>query len=358
MSTTSTPRTDSEPLGPLVDLQRLNAWTEFDDVPGKGPCVSLEPLKGGAQNLLFTLRREDGTELVLRRPGRHVRDDAAATFLREARVLSALSDTDVPHPRLYAHCVDEAVIGVPFCIMEKIDGFTPRGALPGKYGTDPAWRRSMALELVEGAAKLAAVDPHEAGLDDLSKTDDWLERQIARYSKMLHGYRENAEYRESESAHVDAVHGWLEANKPNDFRVGIVHGDLQFANVMFDHESPRLAAIVDWEMAALGDPLVDLAWILTAWREEGDPPGSDPYIQPWSGIPSRAELAGHYSELTGRDTEGIFPWFQVLAHFRLAALLEGSYFRALNGKMDRKMGEGLHTYARWQWAKAYQEISR
>ena len=354
MSTSTAPTGGSEPL---VDLGRLNSWPGLDTVPGKGRFVSLEPLPGGAQNLLFTLRRADGTELVLRRPGRHVRDNAAATFLREARVLGALSDTRVPHPRLYAHCVEEAVIGVPFCIMEKVDGFTPRGQLPGKYGSDPAWRRPMALELIAGAANLAAVDPHESGLDDLSKTDGWLDRQIARYSRMLHGYRENAEYRESESAHVDAVHDWLDANKPKDFRVGIVHGDLQFANVMFDHESPRLAAIVDWEMAALGDPLVDLAWILTAWREEGDPSGSEPYIQPWSGIPSRAELVDYYGELTERDT-GDFPWFQVLAHFRLAALLEGSYFRALNGKMDRKMGEGLHAYARWQWAKAYQEISR
>ena len=350
----SATRSESEPL---VDLRQLNAWPGLASVPGEGRVTNIEPLPGGAQNLLFTLRRADGTELVLRRPGKHVRDDAAATFLREARVLGALSGTRVPHPRLYAHSVDVDVIGVPFCIMEKIDGFTPRGKLPGKYGTDPTWRRAMALDLVDGAARLAEVNPREAGLDDLSKTDGWLERQIARYTRMLHGYRDNAEYIAAESPHVDAIHDWLGANQPKDFRVGIVHGDLQFANVMFDHEAPCLAAIVDWEMAALGDPLVDLAWILTAWREEGDPPGSEPYIQPWSGIPSRAELVEHYGELTGRDT-GDFPWFQVLAHFRLAALLEGSYFRALNGKMDRKMGEGLHAYARWQWAKAYQEISR
>ena len=159
----STPHTDSEPL---VDLARLNAWPGLATVPGEGRVVSLEPLPGGAQNLLFTLRRTDGSEYVLRRPGKHVRDDAPATFLREARVLGALSGTRVPHPRLHAYCVDLDVIGVPFCVMEKIDGFTPRGKLPGKYGTDPAWRRAMALELVEGAAHLADLNPHEAGLDD------------------------------------------------------------------------------------------------------------------------------------------------------------------------------------------------
>lgn len=343
---------------PLVDLDRLNAWSGLAEMPGDGAVVSLEPLPGGAQNLLFTLTRADGTELVLRRPGKHVREDAASTFLREARVLGALRDTDVRHPRLYATSTDDAVIGVPFSVMEKVTGFTPRGQLPGKYGSDPEWRRTMALELIEGAAHLASVDPHAAGIGNLSKTKDWLTRQIARYTRMLHGYRDNAEYVESESPHVDAIHDWLEANCPQEFRVGIVHGDLQFANVMFARDSPRLAAIVDWEMAALGDPLVDLAWILTAWREPGDPPGSDPYIKPWEGIPTRAELVTRYGELTGRDVGTTFPWFQVLAHFRLAALLEGSYFRALNGKMDRKMGEGLHAYAGWQWAKAYQEISR
>jgi aminoglycoside phosphotransferase (APT) family kinase protein len=340
----------------IVDLDRLNAWPGLADIPGEGPVESLEPLKGGAQNLLFTVKRTEGAELVLRRPGRYAGEEAAKPFLRESKVLTALAGTDVRHPRLYASCPDASVIGAPFSILEKIDGFSPRGKLPGEYGTDPAWRQALSFELVGGAAELAAVDPDAVGLSDLSKTENWLDRQTPRYLKMLEGYRENADYRENESPLVSKVSEWLQANRPDTAHIGIVHGDLQFANVMFEHDKPRLAGIVDWEMASLGDPLLDLAWILTAWREEGDPPGSSPQLQPWEGMPSRAELIAHYAKLTGRDVSQ-FRWYQVLACFRLAALLEGSYVRALNGKMDRRMGDGLHSYATWLWAKADQEIT-
>ncbi|MBA9005372.1 phosphotransferase family protein [Thermomonospora cellulosilytica] len=349
---------DRGPAEQIVDLDRLNAWPHLAGLPGDGPFTAIAPITGGSQNLLFALTRADGTELVLRRPGRHAAGDAAsAAFARESRVLTALAGTGVPHPRLYASCLDDTVIGAPFSIVAKVDGFTPRGRLPGGYAADPGWRRELALELVAGAAALAAVDPEAIGLGDLSRTEDWLNRQTPRYLRMLEGYRESAEYRASESPAVGPVADWLRANVPAHGRIGIVHGDLQFANVMFRRDEPRLAAIVDWEMAALGDPLVDLAWILTAWREEGDPPGSDPQLQPWDGMPSRAELVAHYAGLTGRDVSD-FRWFQVLACFRLAALLEGGYFRALNGRMDRRIGEGLHGYAGWLWAKAEQEIER
>ncbi|GAA4983621.1 phosphotransferase family protein [Yinghuangia aomiensis] len=340
-----------------VDLARFNAWLDGADLPGSGPVVSLTRLTGGAQNILHTMRRTDGTELVLRRPGRSAGPDAAKPFLRENRVLTALAGTAVPHARLHASCTDASVIGSPFSVLEKIDGFSPQGDLPGGYGSDPAWRRQMAFELVGGAARLAAVDPYAIGLDGLSRTEHWAERQVARYWDMLRGYRSNAEYRDAESPLVDTIGKWLDDNRPADVRIGIVHGDLQFANVLFAHDEPRLAAIVDWEMAGLGDPFVDLGWILTAWREEGDPPGADPYVRPWDVMPTRAELIAHYADLTGRDT-GDFPWFQVLACFRLAALLEGSYVRALEGRMDRALGEGLHTYAESLWPKAEAEIAR
>lgn len=342
---------------PIVDLGRLNAWPGLADVPGDGPVESLEPLKGGAQNLLFTMRRADGTELVLRRPGRHAGAEAAKPFARESRVLTALAGTPVPHPRLHASTLDADVIGAPFSVLEKIDGFMPRGELPGAYGTDAGWRRTLAFELVGGAATLAAVDPDAIGLGDLSRTDGWPEKQVSRYLKMLHGYRAADGYAEHESPLVDVVAAWLDDNRPGTWTRGIVHGDLQFANVMFRHGAPELAAIVDWEMAAVGDPVLDLAWILTAWHEDGDPPGGEPQLRPWDGMPRRAELVDHWAALTGRDVSG-FRWFQVLAYFRLAALLEGSFARALDGRMNRAMGEGLHAYAGRLWAKAEREMAR
>ncbi|MFI1213535.1 phosphotransferase family protein [Streptomyces sp. NPDC020802] len=352
MSTSETPE-KTEAM--KADIDRLNSWTGLGGLPGDGPVTALDPLTGGAQNLLFTLRRADATELVLRRPGRHLKPGASDAFRRESRVLSALAGTDVPHPRLHASVLDDSVLGAPFSVLEKIDGFMPRGQLPGRYAEDPEWRRAVAFALVDGAAKLAAVDVHALGLADLGRPEGWLERQTPKYLKMLRGYREHADYRENESRHVDPVADWLVAHTPQTGATGIVHGDLQFANVMFAHDAPRLAAIVDWEMASLGDPLLDLAWILTAWREKGDPPGSDPQVQPWDGMPGRAELVAHYGESTGRDVSG-FRWYQVLACFRLAALLEGSYARSLAGTMNRRMGEGLHAYAGWLWAKARQEM--
>ncbi|MER6957106.1 MULTISPECIES: phosphotransferase family protein [unclassified Streptomyces] len=350
---TEDPKTDDR----KADLDRLNAWPGLSDLPGDGPVTALDPLTGGAQNLLFTLRRADGVELVLRRPGRHLRSGASDAFRRESRVLAALADTDVPHPRLRASVLDEEVLGAPFSVLEKIDGFTPRGKLPGAYAEDAAWRRAVAFALVDGAAKLAAVDPARHGIADLGRPEGWLERQTPKYLKLLHGYRDDPAYREGESPEVDRVADWLAAHPPKGGATGIVHGDLQFANVMFAHDAPKLAAIVDWEMASLGDPLLDLAWILTAWREKDDPPGSEPQFQPWDGVPGRAELVAHYGESTGRDVSG-FRWYQVLACFRLAALLEGSYARALAGRMNRRMGEGLHAYAGWLWAKARQEMDR
>src|SRR5687767_4890237 len=120
---------------PVVDLARLNAWPGLADAPGDGPIESLTPLTGGAQNLLFALRRADGSELVLRRPGRYAGADAAKPFLRESKVLKALAGTSVPHPRLYASCPDDTVIGAPFSLLEKIDGFSPQGQLTGTYAS-------------------------------------------------------------------------------------------------------------------------------------------------------------------------------------------------------------------------------
>lgn len=336
-------------------LEALNAWPGLADLPGEGPVTGLESIAGGAQNVLSIVRRADGTELVLRRPGRHLTAGASDAFRRENRALAALADTDVPHPKLYASVFDGSVLGSPFSLLEKIDGFAPRGRLPGRYAEDAEWRIAVSFALVDGAAALASVDVHADAAAELGRPEGWLQRQTPKYLKMLHGYRQDPVYRENESAFVDPVADWLAANVPEQGATGIVHGDLQFANVMFAYDTPRLAAIVDWEMASLGDPLLDLAWILTAWREEGDPPGSDPHFQPWEGMPGRAELLGRYAAATGRDVSA-FPWYQVLACFRLAALLEGTYARSLAGKLDRRLGEGLHAYAGWLWTKARQDM--
>jgi len=339
----------------LLDVDRLNDWIVTSDAPGQGPVSVVRKLEGGSQNNIFLLKRGE-LEMVLRRPPAHLRGNSNETMLREARVLGAIAGSPVPHPELYAVCPDTDVIGACFYLMAPIDGFTPRGVLPGSYSTDPAWRRDLALEMARGAAALGSVDYLAVGLGDYGKPDRWLERQVDRWRSQLEGYKDVPGYGGPELPHVDKVAAWLEGNRPAEARIGIVHGDYQFANVMLSHQEPRLAAIVDWELSSLGDPLLDLAWMLTAWHEEGDPAGHDPQFEPWSGVPPRQEVADHYSEVSGRSVDTL-PWFLALACYKLGIILEGTYARAAAGQAGKDVGERLHAYACWLFEKAAQTIA-
>ena len=341
----------------LLDWDRLQGWiVSQSTIPGTGPVTAVEQLTGGSQNNIFLLtRRNRDPRTVLRRPPRHLRKNSNDTMLREARVLGAISGSSVPHPELFAACADTDVIGVCFYVMGAIDGFTPMGQLPGKYGTEVEWRRSLSFELVDGAAKLGAIDADAVGLSDFGKSENWLERQVSRWRSQLDGYAQLEGYGASELPGVDRVGDWLEANRPSEAHIGIIHGDYQFANVMFAPDTPRLAAIVDWELSTLGDPLLDLGWLLTAWIEPGDPPGKPSQLEPWEGMPTRADLIARYAQVSGRDVAAM-PWFFVLACYKLGILLEGSHARACAGQAPKEIGDMLHTYALWLFEKANQVL--
>ena len=142
--------------------------------------------------------------------------------------------------------------------------------------------------MADGAAQLGSIDHEAVGLGDFGKAENWLERQVSRWRSQLEGYRELEGYSGSELPHVDRVGQWLEDHRPAQCHIGIVHGDYQFANVMFSNTEPKLAAIVDWELSTLGDPLLDLAWMLTAWHEPDDPPGHGTAAAVRSGTGCRA----------------------------------------------------------------------
>jgi aminoglycoside phosphotransferase (APT) family kinase protein len=338
----------------LLNWPRLQAWIARQDLPGHGPITALQPLKGGSQNHLYLLERA-GARMVLRRPPRHLRANSNDTMLREARVLKALQGSEVPHAALLAACPDTEVIGAAFYLMAPLDGFTPLGPLPGRYAEEHSWRRAMGEAMVSAAAALAGVDHQAVGLADFGKPEQWLERQVSRWRSQLEGYRALPSYAGAELPHVDAVGDWLERHRPASGRIGLIHGDLQFANVMFRHDRPALAGLVDWELSTLGDPLLDLGWILTSWSEPGDPvvTGRDPAVQPWNGFMSRAELVQRYGELTGRDMS-VMPWYFVLACYKLGCLLEGSHARACAGQAPMEMGRYLHNYAVWLFQLARQ----
>lgn len=342
-------------FGGLLNWPALNAWIAGQDVPGSGPVTGVTRLAGGLQNNVFLIER-GAAAMILRRPGAHLRASSNAVMMREARVLKALSGSAVPHPGLYALCADDSVIGAAFYLMEPLEGFAKSGDLPGQYATDPAWRRTMGEELVKAAVALGQVDHQAVGLGDLGKPDNWHERQVARWRSQLEGYAATPGYDPAELPHVDAVGQWLSDNLPENRRIGIVHGDFQFPNVMFSHLAPRISGVIDWELASLGDPLLDLGWVLSSWSEAGDPDGKAPMVRPWDGFLRRAELVRLYGELSGRDMREM-PWFFALACYKLACLLEGTHAASKAGKVPANIGESVHAYAVWLITKARQIIA-
>jgi aminoglycoside phosphotransferase (APT) family kinase protein len=348
-------RPELDDFGGLIDWPALDAWIADGQVPGAGPVTAARKLKGGVQNNVFLLER-GGESLVLRRPAKHLRATSNETMLREARILKALAGSAVPHPTVYAVCEDPTVIGACFYLMSHLEGFAPSGQLPGCYATAARWRRGMGEELVHSAAALAAIDPAAVGLQGLGRPEDWHERQVGRWRSQLDGYRSMPNYDAGGLPHVDEVGRWLADHLPTDRRIGLIHGDLQFANVLFSIHSPRISGVVDWELATLGDPLLDLCWVLGSWWEEGDPDGKRPLVAPWKDFMSRAELAALYGERTGRRLDEL-PWYFALACYKLACLLEGTYARSRNGQMPAHIGEQIRAYAIWQMRKARQVIA-
>lgn len=342
-------------LDGLVDLTQLDAWLKTRTGIGSGPITAIRKLTGGLQNSVFLISRGK-EDMILRRPGKHLKPKSNETMLREARVLTALEGSAVPHPRVLATCADPDVIGACFFLMEPLEGFAQSGDLPGQYATDARWRRAMGEELVKAAAALGAVDPVAAGLADLGQPSQWHERQVERWRSQLEGYAVTPGYDSGELPHVNEVGRWLADNLPTDRRIGLVHGDMQFPNVMFSLKAPKISGVLDWELVSLGDPLLDLGWILSSWSEPDDPEGKAPMVRPWDGFQSRRELVELYGALSGRNMSEM-PWFFALACYKLACLLEGTYAASKAGKVPANVGEAVHRYATWLMTKARQIIA-
>jgi aminoglycoside phosphotransferase (APT) family kinase protein len=260
---------------------------------------------------------------------------------REARVLGALAGSAVPHPGLIAACPDEELLGAAFYLMEPIDGFNASQGLPELHAGNESVRRGMGFAMAEGIASLGAVDYRAVGLDGFGRPDGYLERQVSRWRHQLESYGEMKGYPGPEIPGVDRVAVWLEANRPERFEPGILHGDYHIANVMFSHGGPELAAIVDWELATVGDPLLDLGALMASWPDaEGRSPlgvGQGHF----TGLPSAAEMRLHYGERSARSLDAI-DWYTVLACYRLGIILEGTHARACAGLASREFGDALH----------------
>lgn len=326
----------------LIDIHALEMWMDSKKL-GFGPLNVLEQLSGGTQNILLRFQRGE-QRYVLRRPPAHPRPESNETMRREARILAALADTDVPHPQLMAACGDETILGVAFYLMSEIDGVNPTIELTEVH-RHPETQHCMGLAMIDALAALGRVDHRAAGLEGFGKPDHYLERQVTRWARQYESYALfDGWLRTGKLPHLAQVQTWLAANRPKEYRPGVLHGDFHIGNVMFDRRSPKVAAIIDWELATIGDPLLDLGWMLATWPGEDDPMAQIFTVRPWLGFPEPGELLERYRTGSTRDLTSI-EWYKTMACYKLGIILEGTHARACAGQADPALGARMHAAA-------------
>lgn len=309
-----------------LDEGRLHEWLR-GRLPGSGGPLRVRQFGGGAANLTYHLDL-GGSEYVLRRPPLGPVAPSSHDMAREFRVLSVLYRAFPEAPRAFLFCDDVSVVGTPFFIMERRRGLVVRRTLPEEYARTPDAPRRMSGALVDALARLHAVDYRALGLGDLGKPDGFVARQVAGW------YDRWQKAKVDEVKAMDEVHAWLAERCPKQSAAALVHNDLKLDNVMLDAADPgRVVAILDWDMATLGDPLADLGALLTYWTEPGDPaPFRATAMMPTSpGFLSRAELVERYARSSGRDVSGI-AYYHVLGLFRLAVIAAQIYVRFHRGQ--------------------------
>jgi aminoglycoside phosphotransferase (APT) family kinase protein len=309
---------------PSIDTARLADWMDSAGFPGQGAPLAADFLSGGTQNVIYKLTRGDDV-CVLRMPPPDAPPDRDKGILREWRIIEALDGTEVPHTAAVGVCPDASVLGRPFYLMGFVDGWSPMELTdrkwPEPFGTDLDARAGLAYQLAEGIALLSKVDWKAKGLNELGRPDGFHERQVDRWT----GFFERIKGRDIDG--LDVATEWLRTHKPLDFIPGLMHGDYQFANVMYKKGAPaQLAAIVDWEMGTVGDPKLDLGWMVQSWPEDTDAPSAMSYVD-MRGMPSRTDVIDHYAKVSGRQVDDL-DYYLVLAKWKLAIVLEQGYQRA------------------------------
>lgn len=329
-------------LSALYDKARLTQWLDAN-IPemGSGP-LEVGFLHGGTSNVILTLNR-GGETLVLRRPPIVPPPGSEKAVLREARILTALNGSPVPHPVCRGSCDDPSVIGAAFYVMEKVEGWAaqiideriihkaPFDKAPYEYG--------IAYAMVDGLVALANVDYKAVGLEGYGKPDNFLERQVDRWEGQLKSYKELYGYEGRELPGYERTRDWLRANIPSSFKAGIIHGDVGTPNALFADGPPaRLTALIDWELSTIGDPLLDLAAFTNSMRDEATPdhlPSRRLYAaENW---PTRQEMARYYAAGTGRDMAD-FDYYAILAMYKGGCILEYKVAQSAAGILSKETG--------------------
>jgi aminoglycoside phosphotransferase (APT) family kinase protein len=339
-------------LPPLLVRRPLEAFLDAHGL-GSGP-LRAEPVGEGHSNVTYLVEREGGT-WVLRRPPRPPLPPSAHDVIREATLLRALEVTPVRVPRILATCADPAVIGAPFYVMERVGGDVLTSELPAALDT-PAERARIGAELVDALVELHAVDWRAAGLEGYGKPTGYLERQLRRFGGLWEHNRTR------ELPVLDRVTAWLGEHRPGSGPATVVHGDYRLGNVMFARGAPaRLAAIFDWELATIGDPLADVGYLVATYAQPGDAEttlfslGS---VTRRPGFPCREDLIARYEAGSGRSMSDV-RWYTTLALWKSAVFLEGSYKRRLAGTTEDPffdlLEHGVPQMAERAWAVAQGE---
>jgi aminoglycoside phosphotransferase (APT) family kinase protein len=315
----------------------VEAWFA-EHVPGCSPPLSFERIAGGHSNLTYRVTDSAGARWALRRPPLGKRLGSAHDMAREHRVVSALAATPVPVAPVIGLCEDEGVNEAPFYVMEFVDGPVLRGLAEAETFPDHDDRRAIAGRVVDTLVDIHAVDPDAVGLGELGRKEDYVARQLRRWQ----GQWEKSKTREL--ALIDEVHERLAEEIPEQGPATIVHGDYRLDNMILT-PSGEVAAVVDWELCTLGDPLADVGLLMVYWPDSGEEAtslGQPANLAP--GFPGREELRSRYAERSGRDLSRL-DFYVALGYWKLAIILEGVYARYSAGQYG-KVNEGIEYFAR------------
>jgi aminoglycoside phosphotransferase (APT) family kinase protein len=315
--------------GEELDVAKITTYLASVD-PSLAGAPEVTQFPGGASNLTYLLTYPSGRELVLRRPPFGHRAKSAHDMLREARVMQALAPVYPYVPRVVAICEDAEVLGADFFVMERVRGIIPRTNLPKGLTLDESATRQLCLSVIDRLIELHRVDYQAAGLSQLGKGDGYVARQIAGWSDR---------YRKARTENVgdyEAVMRWLDEKKPaGEVAICVIHNDFRFDNVVLDpHDPARVIGVLDWEMATLGDPLMDLGNSLAYWVEAGDEPfrqltRRQPTHLP--GMLTRREVVTYYGDKTGLRVDN-FDFYEIYGLFRLAVIVQQIYYRYHHGQ--------------------------
>jgi aminoglycoside phosphotransferase (APT) family kinase protein len=307
-----------------IDLPPVEAWF-VDTIPSVQPPLAFDRISGGRSNLTYSVSDAAGRRWALRRPPLGKRLQSAHDMAREHRIISALRQTAVPVPPVAGLCDDDSVNGAPFYVMEFVDGPVLRTRSEAEASFDEGDRRAIGERVVDTLVAIHGVDPDEIGLGELGRKQEYVARQLHRW----HGQWEKS--KTDELPVVDGVHARLSARIPEQGPATIVHGDYRLDNMILS-AAGEVAAVVDWELCTLGDPLADVGMLLVYWSEPDDeltPLFEAPTTA--AGFPSRDEVRDRYAGASGRDLSTI-DFYVALAYWKLAIILQGVYARYAAGQ--------------------------